>query len=329
MNHHPLVSIVIPTYNQRESFLRECIESAMRQTYQNIEIVISDNHSTNNVPDIIAEYAATDNRIRTVVPDRFLNIPENLLFVFSQAKGAYSCYISSDDILLPQCVEVLLQNMEAHPGTVFAHGEAIYFKSDNSTRVLWKYFNEVSGVYELNEEVARRLFDFTYVCFAGCLIKQSVWSSITALIEKEKLHVQYSLDILLIVLFFQQGKLYFHNEVLAKVREENETRRSRLPHLIKDAATIWDFWEKDAAVMEQYKPYQLQMQQSKKRQFIEFYRALFYDYSLGIVDFTSFKNTLVTLRSFNIATPLQFTIFTRLILLFPGLSIKLYKLIKR
>ena len=49
----PLVSIVIPTYNQKEQFLRECIESASSQTYKNIEIVISDNHSTNNAKSII------------------------------------------------------------------------------------------------------------------------------------------------------------------------------------------------------------------------------------------------------------------------------------
>ena len=52
----PLVSIIVPVYNQRPDFLRECIESVINQTYTNIEIIISDNHSTNETPEVLNTY---------------------------------------------------------------------------------------------------------------------------------------------------------------------------------------------------------------------------------------------------------------------------------
>src|SRR5208283_626869 len=139
--NEPLVSIIIPTYNQREDFLRSCIESAIGQTYKNIVIIISDNHSTNNAPSVINEYSLNDNRIKVIKPSVFLNMTESFLFVFTQAIGKYCCYVSSDDILLPNCIEVLVEKLEENSVAVFAHGQATYFEKDGSYLTNWEYFN--------------------------------------------------------------------------------------------------------------------------------------------------------------------------------------------
>ena len=138
MTNKPLVSIIIPTYNQKESYLRECLESAKSQTYENIEIVISDNHSTNNAKRIIREYVSKENNIRVVSPPSFLNLSESFLYVFTQAIGDYVCYLSSDDILLPNCVETLVKHVVENNNVVFAHGQAIYFDKN----IIDNYLND-------------------------------------------------------------------------------------------------------------------------------------------------------------------------------------------
>jgi glycosyltransferase involved in cell wall biosynthesis len=56
MNESPLVSICIPTYN-RAGLVKKAIDSALSQTYTNIEILVVDNASTDNIEDIISDYS--------------------------------------------------------------------------------------------------------------------------------------------------------------------------------------------------------------------------------------------------------------------------------
>ena len=53
---HPLVTIGIPTYNRGDGYLREALESALAQTYENLEIVVSDNCSTDNTGEVVEAY---------------------------------------------------------------------------------------------------------------------------------------------------------------------------------------------------------------------------------------------------------------------------------
>ena len=55
MKNRPTVSILIPTYNQRPDFLRATLRSVLAQTYTDFEVVVSDNHSTNEAPQVLAE----------------------------------------------------------------------------------------------------------------------------------------------------------------------------------------------------------------------------------------------------------------------------------
>ena len=63
MNKTPLVSIILPTYNWKEKWIRESIESVLNQTYNNFEFIIINDASTNNVEEVIKEYGKKDKRI--------------------------------------------------------------------------------------------------------------------------------------------------------------------------------------------------------------------------------------------------------------------------
>lgn len=116
MNDAPLVSVVTPVYNGEE-FLPQCIESVLAQTYQNWELTIVNNCSTDGTLSVCQKYAALDPRIRVVTNPSFLKIIENhnrtLSFISAQAK--YCKVVFADDWLFPSCIEELVAIAELRP----------------------------------------------------------------------------------------------------------------------------------------------------------------------------------------------------------------------
>lgn len=113
----PLVSVVLPTYN-RATLLSRAIESILAQDYPNFELIIVDDGSTDNSPQIIAQYVKKSSKIRT-----FRN-PQNKGISFSRnvgnkmALGKYIAVMDSDDISMPHRLRTEVQYLEKHPDIV-------------------------------------------------------------------------------------------------------------------------------------------------------------------------------------------------------------------
>ena len=114
----PLVSVIIPTYNQDSDYLRQCLESVLAQTYTNLEIIVSDNHSTNEVPKVLAVYK--DKRLRIVRPSQHLPITPHFHWAAEQATGEYISFLCSDDWIEKECVEELVKLIDPNPHVVMA-----------------------------------------------------------------------------------------------------------------------------------------------------------------------------------------------------------------
>ena len=82
----PKVSIGMPVYNG-EQFLHKRIDSLLAQTFQNCELIISDNASTDSTPSICNEYSKKDKRIRYFRQERNMGVIWNFNFVLDQAKS--------------------------------------------------------------------------------------------------------------------------------------------------------------------------------------------------------------------------------------------------
>jgi glycosyltransferase involved in cell wall biosynthesis len=132
----PRVSIGLPVYNG-ENYLAESIEALLGQTYEDFELVISDNASTDSTPDICRGYGKQDSRIRYIRQPRNIGLQPNHNFVIREARGELFKMTSHDDLyardLLKRCVEAL----DANPGAVLAHcWEAIIDTSGTVIKLL-------------------------------------------------------------------------------------------------------------------------------------------------------------------------------------------------
>jgi glycosyltransferase involved in cell wall biosynthesis len=120
-----LVSIVLPVYNGA-TFLRDSIESVIAQTYKNWELLILDDCSTDETPEISREYEAKDSRIHYHRNEKNLKLPGNLNKGFSMAKGEYLTWTSDDNRYRPHALETMLTTIkEKEVGLVFADYQVI------------------------------------------------------------------------------------------------------------------------------------------------------------------------------------------------------------
>ena len=114
IDNKPLVSIGMPVYNG-EKYLRQALDSLLAQDYENFELIISDNASTDATWQICREYAAGDARIRLSRNERNLGALANFGIVLNMARGPYFMWVAADDYWLPEFVSVMANELEAYP----------------------------------------------------------------------------------------------------------------------------------------------------------------------------------------------------------------------
>ena len=117
MSSTPFVSVVTPFYNTCE-FLPECIESVLRQTYENWEYILVDNCSTDGSSEIAAHYASRfSEKIRIIHTPGFLSQVQNYNFAITciAPESKYTKMVQADDWLFPDCVRAMVEVAEAHP----------------------------------------------------------------------------------------------------------------------------------------------------------------------------------------------------------------------
>jgi glycosyltransferase involved in cell wall biosynthesis len=115
----PRVSIGLPVYNG-ENYLREAIESILAQTYEDLELVVADNASSDHTEEIARSYAADDSRVLYHRHPRNAGAAQNYNFVFRQARGELFKWAAHDDALAATLVERCVAALDSTPGAVLA-----------------------------------------------------------------------------------------------------------------------------------------------------------------------------------------------------------------
>ncbi|MDW5287875.1 glycosyltransferase family A protein [Formosa sp. PL04] len=118
MNSIPLVSVLMTVYN-REEFISEAIDSVLKSTYQNWELILVDDGSTDKSLEIIRDYERQDNRIKVYQNEINLGDYPNRNQAAAYAKGKYLKYVDADDMIYPYGIEQLVYFMEQFPEAGF------------------------------------------------------------------------------------------------------------------------------------------------------------------------------------------------------------------
>ncbi|MEN6374034.1 MAG: glycosyltransferase family 2 protein [Smithella sp.] len=130
----PLVSVLIFNYNYGR-YLRECVESVLSQTYDNVEIIFSDNASEDNSWAIMNEYLQKYPDIITITRNRRnFGVEANWLNCAANARGKYYVSLCSDDALMPDFVGRCVNALETHHEAAFAMVHRMII-DENSNRV--------------------------------------------------------------------------------------------------------------------------------------------------------------------------------------------------
>jgi len=115
--YEPLISIITLTYNH-ENYIAECIGSVLCQTYENWEMIIVDDASTDKTPYIVEQYAKKDNRIKFIRNEKnngplFLDVNYNL--ALKEAQGEWIGYLEGDDVFVQKSLEIRVNALNELP----------------------------------------------------------------------------------------------------------------------------------------------------------------------------------------------------------------------
>lgn len=135
-----LVSIGIPTYNRGYN-LTGCIESLLAQTYKQIEILISDNCSTDDTQKILKKYK-NNQRIKIFTQKKNLGMVKNFNFLLEKASGKYFMWAADDDLWDKEYIETLFSLLEKDPKSCLAISNYEYFNINIKQKLTLKKVEE-------------------------------------------------------------------------------------------------------------------------------------------------------------------------------------------
>jgi glycosyltransferase involved in cell wall biosynthesis len=131
-SQNPLVSIGMPVYNGSE-VMSEAIDSLLAQTMPDLELIISDNASTDNTKEICLDYASRDRRVRYVRNEANIGAFANFDRVVQLARGKYFMWASHDDLWEPDFIRACLEPLET-TNAILAYPNTLAFYTDREDR---------------------------------------------------------------------------------------------------------------------------------------------------------------------------------------------------
>jgi hypothetical protein len=124
----PMVTIGIPTFNRAE-LLAVALRSALDQTYPNVEVIVSDNASTDQTQEHCARLARSDPRLRYLRQDKNLGATANFQSALEESCGEYFMWLADDDWIEPNYVEVCEEFLRRDESLQLVSGMASYHRS--------------------------------------------------------------------------------------------------------------------------------------------------------------------------------------------------------
>lgn len=159
MTEKPLVSVCIPAYNNAP-YITETIESVLKQTWENLELVICDDLSSDNTVEVIERIE--DPRIRLIKNQNNLGMSGNWNNCLRHCKGDYIKLICADDMLSPEAIEKETKALMENPTALFACSDTRLFDLDGKPKGWYKRYPKASGLTDGKTVVRAGFFSQNY-----------------------------------------------------------------------------------------------------------------------------------------------------------------------
>lgn len=155
MNHlNECISVIIPIYNA-EKYLQETIESVLGQTYQNWELILVNDGSTDNSAVICRSWCANDNRIKYIETKN-----QGACYArnkgIEDSKGEYIFFMDADDLLTPDCLQHLKDQLIIHSVDIVSGNSQAFKKNKNYAPCTLHSNDVVDSVIMLNDVLTGR-----------------------------------------------------------------------------------------------------------------------------------------------------------------------------
>jgi glycosyltransferase involved in cell wall biosynthesis len=164
--NYPLVSIGMPVFNGEKS-LAQALDSLLKQDYTNLEIIISDNGSTDHTPEICQEFLKKDSRIKYSHSPENLGSNWNFNRVFNLSSGEYFMWAAHDDLRDLSFVRACVEKLEQFPEAVLCHTHTSIFIENRKERLVVANLDSFDGVTGLVGRYRETLKHFPAVAIYG------------------------------------------------------------------------------------------------------------------------------------------------------------------
>lgn len=219
----PLVSVIVPVYNQSK-YIEETLSSIMEQSYSNIEVLISDDCSTDSSVEIISSFLNSylgSVEIKFFKQESNLGISKNINFLIENIKGVYLVLFSGDDLMMPDKIHKQVSLMLNDAECSICYHDVVVFDSSNNKRLCLysdRHKPREGGADELIANMS-----FNCGCSTMMKMENKVFCDTKIKFSSDWLHC-------IELLIQSSGKIMYINEVLGKYRR-HETNITKINNM--------------------------------------------------------------------------------------------------
>ncbi len=215
----PKVSVFFITYNH-EKFVRASLDSLLSQSFQDFEVVIGDDASTDGTKEILMEYQRRyPDKIDLVLNKTNVGVTANSNLILARCRGEYVCFLAGDDIYYPEKLRLQVQAMDRVADSILSYHDIEVFDSDSGSTLRFfnrgpnSYRGEVGGT----QLIAKRLVQKGV--FMGAVSIMVRRDALPPWLFDDRVRVASDWLMWIDICARNHGKVLFLDEVLARYRK--------------------------------------------------------------------------------------------------------------
>lgn len=146
-----MVSVIVATYNQKD-VVAQALQSIVDQSYDNLEIIISDDCSSDGTQSILTDFSERHPRVVLFLQKKNLGITANYNFLTEKCSGKYVATFAGDDVMLPNKIKQQVDALEADEGSSFCHHAVTildYHSNVPGKTLTRKYVNNITTIHDV------------------------------------------------------------------------------------------------------------------------------------------------------------------------------------